>query len=616
MGKSNKSESKKQSAAASTGNIRSTESSKKDPVGEDPTDASHDDLVEKSNESKDATKKKAKPSSSDSGDDSSNESPSSSPSKATATKSAKKQKKKKKSTSTSTKSATDVSERILSSSITAAGSFDPTSRVGQTNARDAAISPSTWKHPSVSTSNRTEYVGALAFFNDKWSPGLLSVPDKGDGMPASAPKTLGGREYVDINFDSYTSIIDPKVQPPTKARIVSYAHWFHGDTQKILGDTSTDTMVSMAIDPNLPGNEGLVNQKKIDLRRQDAVLYQYLLNLIPGECFTQFRIHEKEYKFEDEADPTTKYCSGLILLAMLMEALKPSSTIDVGHLENQLEKLTFEGVKFNLVTYITKHVDLLQKIQAERGVEYDDNRVMTRFFQQLKGHKNEEWLTSVYSVKNDWQLKKIKRAEIFATLTTVYNNMVTVGDWGKIDERNKQVIALSTQLNQVASQLKKTKSLLDNRIPRKSNKGGTGGEKADSSTQQKKKGAPSWQITKKGPTIQHPEKDIKMEWCPHHTSKCGEVNGMYMPAPHDHEAWRAAKDKRIAHNQALREKRKAETSGATRPSKKASTDNNSVSKLALSKSLLTGLATNFEISGPDAEKFIKESIEDAAQSKE
>ena len=104
--------------------------------------------------------------------------------------------------------------------------------------------------------------------------------------------------------------------------VVAYAHWIQGGTYKLMKDTSTDTMVSIAIDPNLRGNEGLVNRKKIALRRQSAVIYQFLLNVIPLTCFTQFRIHEKKYKYEDEADPTTNQCCGLTLLAMLLGVLK------------------------------------------------------------------------------------------------------------------------------------------------------------------------------------------------------------------------------------------------------------------------------------------------------
>ena len=205
----------------------------------------------------------------------------------------------------------------------------------------------------------------LASLADRWGLPILSVPTSGDGKPASKPKILA------------------------MVTVVAYAHWIQGGTYKLLGDTSTDTMVSIAIDPNLRGNKGLVNRKKIALRRQSAVIYQFLLNVIPLSCFTQFRIHEKKYKYTDEADPTTNLCCGLTLIAMLLGVLKPLSKVDVGHLENLLEQVTFEGCKsFNFVAYSTKITDLLMKITAEHGVEYDDNRMMTRFFKQLQEHKN------------------------------------------------------------------------------------------------------------------------------------------------------------------------------------------------------------------------------------
>ena len=59
-------------------------------------------------------------------------------------------------------------------------------------------------------------------------------------------------------------------------------------------------------------------------------------------------------------------------------------------------------------------------------------------------------------------------------------------------------------------------------------------------------GAPKWQITKVGNMIKHPETDIDMIWCPKHISSDGDVNGMYMPHPHDNEKWAADKKKQKA----------------------------------------------------------------------
>ena len=543
-------------------------------------------------------------SSSDDEDDSKENSSVSSPVK-------KKSKKGKKGTSTSSPKTPD--ERQYSSAITSSSFFDPTSKIGHTNIQNASMAPAQWKFPTVSPENRGEYMALFASLADRWGLPILSVPTSGDGKPGSKPKILAGTKHANLNFDKYVSIIDLTVTPPSMETIVAYAHWIQGGTYKLLGDTSTDTMVSIAIDPNLRGNKGLVNRKKIALRRQSAVIYQFLLNVIPLSCFTQFRIHEKKYKYTDEADPTTKLCCGLTLLAMLLGILKPSSKVDVGHLENLLEQVTFEGCKFNFVAYSTKITDLLMKITAERGVEYDDNRMMTRFFKQLQEHKNQEWQIAVYGVKSAWHSGKATRGDAISDLTIVYNNLLTTGDWGKIDDQHKQVIALSTQLNQVSSQLKKTEAKLDKqRIPKKpKNSDKPAGKLVP---QKKTGGAPSWQITKKGEEILHPDTNAKMVWCPHHKSSDGVVNGMYMTAPHDHDAWKAAKDQKIADRKA---KRKAEREAeGDKPSKKPGTDNNKVSRLALSKSLLTGLATQYEISGADAQKFVESTLDEAAQSKE
>ena len=48
---------------------------------------------------------------------------------------------------------------------------------------------------------------------------------------------------------------------------------------------------------------------------------------------------------------------------------------------------------------------------------------------------------------------------------------------------------------------------------------------------------PAWQTNKTTNIINHPEKGFSMVWCPHHKSKDGSVNVMYMPAPHNYEEW-------------------------------------------------------------------------------
>ena len=51
-----------------------------------------------------------------------------------------------------------------------------------------------------------------------------------------------------------------------------------------------------------------------------------------------------------------------------------------------------------------------------------------------------------------------------------------------------------------------------------------------------------WLFEDVGPTMRVP-KNKNYEWCPLHGRKTDGVHsGMYMPVPHNHEAWKAGKD--------------------------------------------------------------------------
>ena len=77
-----------------------------------------------------------------------------------------------------------------------------------------------------------------------------------------------------------------------------------------------------------------------------------------------------------------------------------------------------------------------------------------------------------------------------------------------------------------------------------SKKGGEGKSKSsDGGAKTTKTCCPEWQVTKKGSSITQDGK--KYVWCPRHHSKDGSINGLYMPAPHHHDAWAKAKAEKV-----------------------------------------------------------------------
>ncbi len=99
-----------------------------------------------------------------------------------------------------------------------------------------------------------------------------------------------------------------------------------------------------------------------------------------------------------------------------------------------------------------------------------------------------------------------------------------------------KIVALTTQLKQATKKLHELEKKVQ--TPAKLNQGNkrSGGDTSKKSTKDRTE---AWRVTKKGSLIDYNGK--KFDWCPHHKSKDGSVNGMYMPSPHDHDAWAKAK---------------------------------------------------------------------------
>ena len=102
---------------------------------------------------------------------------------------------------------------------------------------------------------------------------------------------------------------------------------------------------------------------------------------------------------------------------------------------------------------------------------------------------------------------------------------------------------------------------------------------------------------------------MKYSWCPHHYSKDGSVNGLYMLAPHDHDVWAKAKAERIEkfkHGKRDKEGGKAKESG---PAKKHNADDKL--KLALNDKLTQALVTQHHLSQNEAEELFNKVFQEA-----
>ena len=163
--------------------------------------------------------------------------------------------------------------------------------------------------------------------------------------------------------------------------------------------------------------------------------------------------------------------------------------------------------------------------------------------------------------------KCIKRPSTFdmpqciIDLMALYTNYKNTGLWDKTVPNHKaQLIALATHFKDKMDTEKSTRKKKPNKPNPAATQSGAG-----------KLG--KWLFENVGPTMRGPDKKNYV-WCPLHGHKTDGVNsGIYMPAPHNHEAWQAGKDAKLNTWKEQKEgraptKRKAPVEPTAKPSAK------------------------------------------------
>ncbi len=131
----------------------------------------------------------------------------------------------------------------------------------------------------------------------------------------------------------------------------------------------------------------------------------------------------------------------------------------------------------------------------------------------------------------------------------MHRNMVADGTWVTMNKMDTKIVALTSSFQEIwkrVGELAKRVSFSGNQKGGGNSKknGGGKGNATDGGAKTTKTCCSEWQVTKKGSTYIH--EGTKYSWCTHHHSKDGSINGLYMPAPHDHDVWAKAKAEHVA----------------------------------------------------------------------
>ena len=375
---------------------------------------------------------------------------------------------------------------------------------------------------------------------------------------------------------------------------------YYGDDAQTLAERPPGVQLTVEFcDPNAPGVQGEINAYKIQLRISSAIVFHTIKNHLKADAFRALLSRKDEFMYWSDHEQREVY-DGLTILKMITEVINPDVLIDCKAYEKELSTITLKS-QGNCVRKLISRMQLLQqRIQDEKGTQfYDDTRYLEDLFRALESATCEEFRLVFKGQKNLWikQTPGVDKHSITADLLT---NLDHEGSWGQQSEKDKKIIALTTKTEELKKQVKtmeKSLTTLKN------------GEKGKANASRSP--LPEWRITKKGQHTNDPDTGKKMVWCDKRHGK-----GMYMPDPHDCDAWAKRKAERDA---AYKEKRRAKrnkpgssTDSAGSSSTSADKETKSSGKLKLDGNLRAALTTQLRGHGL-SDKEIEDTLNAASK---
>ncbi len=284
---------------------------------------------------------------------------------------------------------------------------------------------------------------------------------------------------------------------------------------------------------------------------------------------------------------------GLSLVALILRCLRPYHKVDMYAEIGKATKLTVAQFDNDIHLFFDVMKSIKLQIDQKDPSAYTDDAFVHDLFLQLK----DESLTSDFkheftSLKRRWQMDKeiVTLQSLMDDAGTYYTNLVGSGTQKLESGKHAQIIALTTQLSELKTELQ---SLTKNA----SDKSNSSAPKKSSSSAKNYGNFEAQRLTKvnNGADFNMIEKDSKKYfWCDQHQYPGCNTSGMYVfHKPTEHDAWKACKDE-------LNKKRDKKSGGTTPtaaassasvPSNVASTASTNTSKLSLAKSLQEALTT-------------------------
>jgi hypothetical protein len=126
------------------------------------------------------------------------------------------------------------------------------------------------------------------------------VPTEGTGAVASAPHTFPGQEVANFDLSGFKNLVEDH-QNVTEQHVAAWSHWAHGnDATTLVAPAAGTALIMRAVDPNAPGNAGLVARHRIHIRTISHLIHATMKNYMSTEAYKSFLVDKVKFCYTCE----------------------------------------------------------------------------------------------------------------------------------------------------------------------------------------------------------------------------------------------------------------------------------------------------------------------------
>ena len=347
-------------------------------------------------------------------------------------------------------------------------------------------------------------------------------------------------------------------------------------------------------------------KKIIQQRILSKILAHQTLALLTDEARQVIEQQADLYTWKDPTGVEDDEMDGLTIVSLILRRLRPHHKVDMYAEIGKAKKLTVAQFDNDIHLFFDAMKTTKLLIDQKDSMAYTDDAFVRDIFIQLKDDSlPADFKHEFTSLERRWQMDKeiVTPQSLMDDAGTYYTNLIGSGSWKLESTKNAQIIALTTQLSEMKTELHSLSKLSKtNKAKDLTNKTPSGDKNYGNFE--------AWRLTKVDNKVEFNmvEKDgKKFYWCDEHQYPDCETRGMYVfHKPTEHDTWQARKD---AFKKGRGKKDGPPTTTPVTVKKEyASTSTastNNASKLSLAKSLQEALTTTAGLSEDQFQKIWK-----------